>query len=206
MQRLVTRGQKLNNTYYLWTLLPNQVPMQLPLNVNIVEGKRYGLELTESLEFKPYLMLSFIKMILNFYIKYDYIEHTLNFYLVQPFSHSFKILSHQVLEGLNAITRWRHEAPGICLPHQMLNKQGDPPAPLKQIGRLDLLTKEEEATVPWQHLIKAFIDSQLENSSDTSQSFLMNDLPLRLPITTHFSLSGMNIPNNEELTLHQSAI
>lgn len=63
MQRLVTRGQKLNNTHYLWTFLPNQVPMQLHLKVNIVEEKQYGLE------FEPYLTLSFIETVLNFYIK-----------------------------------------------------------------------------------------------------------------------------------------
>lgn len=83
--RLVTRGQKLNNTRYLCALLPNQVAIQLHLNLHIAEGKKCGFELTESLEFKPYLTLSFIEMILHFYIKYDYFEHTLSFYPAQPF-------------------------------------------------------------------------------------------------------------------------
>lgn len=78
------------------------------------------------------------------------------FILLSLFSHIFKI---PFPPGVGRIEHNILEAPGICLPHQMLHKQLGPSAPLKHIGCPNLLTKEEEATVPGQRLIQAFIDS-----------------------------------------------
>lgn len=47
----------------------------------------------------------------------------------------------------------------MCLPRQTLNKQLGPSEPLKEIGCSHSLIKKE-TVVPWQHPIKAFIESQ----------------------------------------------
>ena len=48
----------------------------------------------------------------------------------------------------------------MFLPSQTLNKQLGPSEPLKEIGCPHWLIKKEETVVPWQHPIKAFIESQ----------------------------------------------